>query len=69
MVLRKCPKCKEKVNAESIACPRCGVIFREYQIKRAIVWGCLIALGGWAFYGQIARHLNHNSNSVHALQR
>jgi hypothetical protein len=69
MVLRKCPKCKEKVNAESVACPRCGVIFREYKIKRALVWGSLLAICGWAFHGQLSRHFAQSGNATHALRR
>ena len=57
MVLRKCPKCRELINPESISCPRCGVIFREYRIKRAIVLMVILAIVGWAFHDRIARYV------------
>ena len=57
MVLRKCPKCKEVVNFDSFACPRCGVIFREYRIKRLIFWVSVLVIAGWAFHHHLAWHV------------
>ncbi|HSZ55704.1 MAG TPA: hypothetical protein VK797_08595 [Tepidisphaeraceae bacterium] len=48
MVLRKCPACKDTVGAESPECPRCGVNFREYMIKRLMIWGTTLLLIGLA---------------------
>ena len=48
MVLRKCPACKDTVGAESPECPRCGVNFRAYTIKRLMIWGTTLLLIGLA---------------------
>jgi hypothetical protein len=48
MVLRKCPACKDTVGAESPECPRCGVNFRSYTIKRLMIWGTTLLLLGLA---------------------
>src|SRR5207249_10938761 len=50
MVLRKCPKCKERVNVESVSCPRCGVVFREYRIKRLIFWIAILVIAAWMWH-------------------
>ena len=38
MVLRKCPACRDTVGAESEECPRCGINFRAYAIRRYAIW-------------------------------
>jgi hypothetical protein len=43
------------VNFDSISCPRCGVVFREYRVKRVLFWLCLLALAGWAFHNYVAK--------------
>ena len=48
MVLRKCPACKDTVGAESEECPRCGVNFRSYIIKRYAMWLTTLAIIGVA---------------------
>lgn len=48
MVLRKCPACKDTVGAESPECPRCGVNFRGYTIKRVMFWTTTLLLIGLA---------------------
>ena len=66
MDLRKCPKCRELVNPQSVCCPRCGVIFREYRIKRLIFWAAVLIIVGYAFHeriahwGPIARLMTHH---------
>jgi hypothetical protein len=44
MVLRKCPACKDTVGAESPECPRCGVNFRGFLIKRYAMWLTTLAV-------------------------
>ena len=44
MVLRKCPACKDMVGAESPECPRCGVNFRGFLIKRYAMWLTTLAI-------------------------
>ena len=53
MVLRKCPKCHEQVNAESISCPLCGIVFRDYQIKRVLFWIALVGITMWALHDHL----------------
>lgn len=48
MVLRKCPACKDTVGAESPECPRCGVNFRGYMIKRVMFWTTTLLVIGLA---------------------
>jgi len=45
------------VNFESVSCPRCGVIFREYRIKRVIFWLSIGIIAGWAFHGHLTRYV------------
>jgi phage FluMu protein Com len=59
MLLRKCPRCKELVNVDSVSCPRCGVVFREYRIKRLIFWIVLLTFAAWAVHNHLPRHFLH----------
>ena len=56
VVLRKCPKCREMVNAQSVACPRCGVNFREHRTKRVMLCLAAIAVAGFAVRSHFVRH-------------
>lgn len=47
MKLRKCPRCKELVGAESEICPRCGAAFREVILRRVAFWTIVAALLIW----------------------
>ena len=58
MVLHKCPKCHEMVNFESVSCPRCGVIFREYRIKRIVFWLLVVMVAAWVFHRQLTRYVD-----------
>lgn len=48
MVLRKCPACRDTVGAESEECPRCGINFRAYKVKRLMVWMTTLLVIGLA---------------------
>jgi uncharacterized paraquat-inducible protein A len=48
MQLRKCPACKDTVGAESPECPRCGVNFRAFLVRRIVMWILFAALLAWA---------------------
>lgn len=48
MTLRKCPACKDTVGANSPECPRCGINFRQYLIRRTVFWIAILALLAWA---------------------
>lgn len=48
MTLRKCPACKDTVGADSPECPRCGINFRQYLIRRTLVQIGVLALLAWA---------------------
>jgi hypothetical protein len=45
------------VNAASISCPRCGVLFRAYRIKRLIFWLSVLIAAGWALHHHVAWHV------------
>ncbi len=48
------PKCRELVvNAESESCPLCGILFREYRIKRLIFWLAILVIAAWALHDHI----------------
>ena len=57
VVLRKCPKCREMVNAQSVSCPRCGVNFREHRMRRVIFWLSAAAVAGFMVRAHVARRL------------
>ena len=48
MVLRKCPACKDTVGAESDECPRCGINFRSYRMRRIMFWMTTLVVIGLA---------------------
>jgi hypothetical protein len=45
--LRTCPSCHNRVAADNVYCPRCGVGFRAARIRRFLLWAALIALPTW----------------------
>ena len=57
VVLRKCPKCRETVNAASVSCPRCGVNFREHRVRRVIFWISAAAVAGLMLYAHVGHRL------------
>ena len=57
MHLRKCPKCREVINPQSICCPRCGVFPTQYRIKRLLLWCSIAAIVAWRFHDHL--HLHH----------
>jgi hypothetical protein len=44
MKLRKCPACKNQVDAENEVCPVCGCNPRLYRVRKAVVWVAAAAI-------------------------
>jgi uncharacterized paraquat-inducible protein A len=47
MTLRKCPGCKNQVEAESEVCPVCGCNPRLRRLGAVMVWGAAVLAVGW----------------------
>ena len=62
VVLRKCPKCRETVNAQSVICPRCGVNFREHRVRRVIFWisAAAAVVAGFMIHAHVAHRVPSN---------
>jgi hypothetical protein len=57
MALRKCPACKNIINAETESCPICGCEPRARRLKQ--VFAAVAVLTGVAvlFHGQLRQHI------------
>lgn len=44
MKLRKCPACKNQVDAENEVCPVCGCNPVLYRVRAAVLWVALAAV-------------------------
>jgi hypothetical protein len=60
--LRKCPACKNQVDAESEVCPVCGCNPTVHRIKSAMLWGVAAITVAWiALHGHV-----HWGTMIHA---
>jgi len=62
MTLRKCPGCKNQVEAQSEVCPVCGCNPRLRQVRAMVMWGGLLLAVSWMMFhghGHWAGPLHH----------
>ena len=57
MALRKCPGCKNLINAETESCPICGCEPRARRIKQIVAVAAVLAGAAYLFHDQIRQHL------------
>lgn len=52
--LRKCPGCKNQVDAESEICPVCGCNPTVRRIQSVVMWGMAVMVVAWvALHGHV----------------
>jgi len=62
MTLRKCPACKNQIEAESEACPICGCNPTLRRVRSVLVWGVALVAVSWMMFhghGHWAAPLHH----------
>ena len=50
MKLRKCPACKNQVDAESDVCPVCGCSPVARRVRSAVIWGAALFAITWVVF-------------------
>lgn len=57
MALRKCPGCKNLINAETESCPICGCEPRARRIKQILIVAAALAGAAFLFQDQVKQHV------------
>lgn len=57
MALRKCPGCKNIINAETESCPICGCEPRARRMKQIVAFTAVLAGAAYLFHDELRQHL------------
>jgi hypothetical protein len=57
MALRKCPACKNIINAETESCPICGCEPRARRLKQIFAAVAALVAVAVLFHGQLRQHI------------